>query len=220
MEASANFDGDAMLGGSEKGQVFTCPDCQTEVLIRNNGALFVGAVISAFWLAVGYWTYLKGPSWYYRHWEFVIDDPINITFFLMDMGVILLSVGTMALSAWVLWTFLLAPLRTRWRNPVVGETRELSTEEKSNVKLSRRRALLAFFVYPLAIWIPLLGLIYMFDMMDIDMRSNGVGKNALVFGLLAFIYYLARRIGIRAYYAFIGMIFWLAVIVAVIFIFG
>lgn len=220
MIASVQISGDDSPGGTEKGQMFTCPDCATEVQIRDIGALFVGGVISAFWLAVGYYAFIKGPLWYFRHWEYMFDDGFRVSFLLMDGFVLLLSLGAIVLSGWVSWTFLLSPLRDRALNPVVGENRKRSTNETVEIQTSRRQALMAFFVYPLAIWIPLLGVIYSLDLMNVDMRGNGIGKNALVFGLLALIYYLARRIGSRAYYAFIGMAFWLAVIVGLIFTIG
>ncbi|MFT5004655.1 MAG: hypothetical protein ACI8YI_000261 [Paracoccaceae bacterium] len=220
MVASSLLSGVGSPGGTKKGQLFNCRDCDTKVLIRDKGALFLGAVISAFWLIAAYFALIKGPLWYYRDWEHLVSSGSNSSFLLLDGLFALLSLGLIGLSLWVFWAFLLSPLRDRSLNPVIGENRARSFAEATDIRANRRQAMLAFFVYPLVIWVPLLALLYSMDMMNIDMRGNGIGKNALVFGLLALIYYLARRIGIRAHYALIGMAFWLVVFVSVVFIFG
>jgi hypothetical protein len=123
MAAVANTKGSGPMGGSENGQLFKCPDCGTEVVIRDKAALFIGGVISAFWLAVGYWAFLKGPYWYATGFATLISGDRDTDFLIIDIFVLLLSLGAMALSVWVFWIFLLSPLRKRLRNPISQDIR-------------------------------------------------------------------------------------------------
>ncbi len=219
MAPVSSFTGTGQTVGTEQGFDFKCPDCDAEVQIRDTGALFVGSVISAFWLAVGYWALNSGILWYVRHWE-VLWTEFRLSFFLMDIGLMLLSFGVILLSAWTIWTFLAGPLLKRVRNPAVGENRARTSAEAKDASKDRRDGLLSFFVYSLAAWLPLLAAIWLLDVFGIDVRGNGFFKNVLLFGLLGGIYYLARKIGTRAYFIFFGMIFWLALVVLAIFTFG
>jgi hypothetical protein len=216
MSAESNFIGTGQYGASEQGQKFVCPNCATEVDIRNSGSLFMGIVYSLFWSAVGLWAFIKGPLWYIQHAGY-FGDEYGIKFHILDVVTIVLALVAMGFSSWAVWAFLLRPVVDHIKFPVVGETREKTPDEKKRQSKGRRNALLSLFVYPLAVWVPLLGSFWALDAVGVDIRDDGWVQYVALFALLGLIYSLSRRIGVNAYFVFVGMVIWLAAFVALVF---
>ncbi len=216
MKAESHFVATGQYGQGDQGQKYICPDCGTEVLIRDSGSLFMGVVYSLFWSAVGLWALIKGPIWYIQHSGYFSGD-YGIDLLLFDGFVVLLALAVAAFSCWIVWTFLLKPLRDRVRFPIVGEIRERTETERKSLATERRDAVLSLLVYPLGIWIVLIGLSWGLETLDVNIKISDTAKFIGVGLLLAGIFALANKIGIRAYYFFVGLVFWLAIIVLLIF---
>jgi len=203
----------------EQGLVYACPQCGASAKILNAGGLFMGAVYSLFWGAAGLWAFVDGPLWYARHISYFSSDNVA-SYILLDVGVIVFSIAVMALSGWVIWSFLLSPLTTRLSHPVTGENRSKTDQETARAGRGRRNALLSLFVYPLALWVPLLVLLWVLDASGVDLHENKfvayVGFGA-VLGLAAPV---GRALGANVAFTLVGMVIWLAVMVGVIFTFG
>ncbi len=209
------FAGTGTGGASETGLEYKCGTCGSEVKIADTGAFFMGGVYSLFWGAVSYWAFTQGILWYIRHPGYFSD--YRLSFLPLDLATIGLALGVIALTGWLFWTFLLGPLKALLAHPVTTESRAKTPEETAEVGRSRRSALLSFFVYPLFLWVPFLGIVWALDAMGVNLRDNEFmtyGGGGIVLALLAV---LGKRFGANALYAFIGMVFWLAVFVTVIF---
>ncbi|MBZ0215228.1 MAG: hypothetical protein K8F25_01625, partial [Fimbriimonadaceae bacterium] len=150
MKPKATFTGTGMAASTQGGLIYRCPQCGVEAKISDSGALFMGLVYSLFWGSAGLWAFVSGPLWYARHASYFSTD--DLTFLLFDMVVIVFCIGVMALSGWIVWSFLLGPAITILLHPVTGENRVKTDRETAQSKLDRRTALLSLFVYPLLLW--------------------------------------------------------------------
>lgn len=218
MAPTSRFAGGTMNIGTDQGLIYHCPACDTEVEIRDSGALVMGGVASLFWGAAGVWMIYEGPVWYIDvlnyGFEFEFDG-----YTVLDTLVALGCTAIAGFAAWAVFKFLLGPLMTVIRHPVTGENRELSVEDAREGQGSRRVTLLSFFVYPLAVWVFVLGALWVMDAAGIDVRDN----EFVVFGVFAVAFFIlakgARIHGAKLWYVFAGLAIWLAVFVAFIFLF-
>ncbi len=216
MTPDMSFHGTGLDGATDHGLNYKCPNCHKEIQIKDSGALFMGAMYSLFWGAVAYWVFLKGPYWYIKHASIILDNDFVLSYFLADVFVVLLSLAIIFFSTWIVWTFLLGPLTVLLQYPITHENRERSEKERSLKKSTRTKALVSFFILPLALWFVLIAIIWGLDFAGIDVREGFV-KYVAIIGLLGFIGLLSKRIGANAIYAFVGMAFWLAIFLFVVF---
>lgn len=215
MAPKASFAADGLTGTTEHGLQYKCPECGAEVKISDSGAIFMGAVYSLFWGAVGLWAFYEGPLWYLGNLSYFKTD--DIVFMVMDIGVVLFTSAVAAFSVWIIWTFLLKPVKIMLQHPVTSQNRERTQEENAGVTGNRRSALLSLFVYPLFIWVPVLALFWVVDAVGINIRDNefiAYGTFGLV---IAAAYPVGKRLGANPYYTFIGMALWMGAFVALIF---
>jgi hypothetical protein len=218
MEPVSRFAGRDLGFSADRGLNYLCANCGSRTKIWDRGALFMGSIYSLFWSAVGVWAFLQGPYWYLRHISYFGGD-YQLSFLVLDVGIILLSLATLAFSGWVLWTCLFSRLHVLVQYPVTSESRRKTREERVAEGEILRGALLSIFVYPILLWIPLLGLFWVFDAVGFDIQGNDFAKYAGIAIVLGLAVSLANRYGVSMVYSFVGMVLWLAIFVTVIFLF-
>ncbi len=218
MRPNAAFVGEGLGGATEHGLNYTCPNCKTQVKIWDLGAFFMGSIYSLFWGAAGAWVFHQGPLWYMRHLSYFSND-YKLWYLPLDIGTILLSLAIVAFSSWIIWTYLLFPLKILLQHPVTGENRDKTRQERVDVSTNLRSALASFFLYSLLMWIPLIGVFWGLDIIGIDVQDNEFVKYTSIAVLLGLVVTAGKHLGVNVIYAFVGMVFWLAIFVAIIFMF-
>ena len=219
MRAETTFRSTGLTASTDNGLNYECPQCGAQVRIRNGASIFLGAVISLFWGAVGIWAFWSGPLWYIQHFSYH-SEGYGFPLLLIDIVFFLLGLGVFALGMWTVWSFFVAPMLVFLRHPVVGQNRSLTTSEITTRTRARRDMLLSLLAYPMVLWAFLIGILWTLDAVGLNAADNAAVKTALVGGLLGGVYLLARRIGVNAFFMFVGMVIWLVVFVAVVFTLG
>ena len=219
MKPIAAFAGDTMGTSSETGLAYACPDCEAEVMIPDSGGVFMGLIYSLFWGAVALFVFWQGPLWYIRHWSYMSADD-GIGYLLIDFLIILLGLAVIGFCIWVIWLFLLRPLKTLILHPVTGENRTQSVEETAAAGTSRRNWLISLLVLPLLAWVPLLGILWGLDAVGLDLHDNKLPGYAALGAVLVLVAMAGKRFGSKPALTMIGMVLWLGVIVAAIFTFA
>ncbi len=215
MKPTSSFKGTTIGSAGEQGLVYDCPECGKQVKISDSSALVTGVFYSLFWGAVGLWAFHSGPYWYLIHLGYFSAD--NLSFLLFDIVAILFYLAVIGFSGWIIWTFLIGPVKTLAQHPVTKENRMQSHAEVEDVQKSRRSALVSFFLYPLFLWAVLLGVFWALDAAGFDLRENefiaytGFGVMLAIGGMVA------KRTGLNFTLAFFGMILWLAILITAIF---
>jgi hypothetical protein len=120
-------------------------------------------------------------------------------------------------GVWSLWSEIISPIKTIVQHPVTGENRKMNDQETAASKKSGTMQLSAFFLFPLVVYIPLLGGIWLLDTAGIDVRKDEIYKFIVLAGTFAFAIFLAKRFKVEFGLVFFGMVFWMAAFVGVIF---
>lgn len=215
MAPLSDYASDGLMGITDRGQIYQCPQCDAQAPIRPPSALFIGAIMALFWGAVAYWAFTEGPLWYGQHFSLLIEDGLS-TNLLIDIVVLLFYLLVLALSLWMIWSDLVSPLLIRAGHGKSHENRIKTGVEKNQDSASRLTGLLSFFVFSLLCWLPLLGVVWLLDQFGVDLRGDGASgylTMGLGFGLVVLV-------GRRNPLIFFGMVFWMAAAVAAIFTFG
>jgi len=218
MAPGSRFGGTGFQESVDQGVEYQCPQCGAKVPIRDTGALLSGGLISAFWLAIGGWALWAGPLWYLRNARYFAGEN-DFDLYLFDGILSLLAVGVFAVACWYAWTEFLAPLRNVRRHPVAGRLREPTADERREQSRARRTLVLSVLVLPLGLWAVLLVAIWLLSLTGLDLRENTAVKYIAVAVLVGAVFSLGRKSRINAPLLMAGMAGWLAVFVAVIFMF-
>ncbi|MBL4786627.1 MAG: hypothetical protein JKY49_14510 [Cohaesibacteraceae bacterium] len=218
MKPVSAFSEEGLGGLTEHGMDFRCPQCNFEVEIPQTSSLFVGALIAVFWVAVGVWQFVEGPLWYATTYEFILQSSWDLL--IMDALYLLFTLAVIGLSGWTCWHFLLQPLNLLRLHPVTGENRPWSHDEQFANSKRRRRRLLEFLFWPALFFGALLGVYWALDFTGFDIRDNDLvkyGAAAVVFTGAAI---TVRSLKLNAAMIFLGVVFWFAVVIGMVFYLG
>ena len=199
------------------GQVYRCPQCAAEAKIRAPASIVTGSIFAIIVAAVGCLAFINGPYWYATNLSYFSLNSYEFYMVFLDLLVFVLYSLVAIYGAWSVWSEIISPIKTIVQHPVTGENRKMNDEESAGSKKSRTMQLSAFFLFPLVVYIPLLGGIWLLDTAGIDVRSDEIYKFVTLAGTFAFAIFLARRFKVEFGLVFFGMVFWMAAFVGVIF---
>ncbi|MCP4183771.1 MAG: hypothetical protein GY761_10710 [Hyphomicrobiales bacterium] len=199
------------------GQVYRCPECAAEVKIRAPASIISGSIFAAFVAAIGWLAFINGPYWYATHLSYFSLNSYEFYMVFIDLLVFVLYSLVAIYGAWSLWSEIILPIKTIVLHPATGENRKMNDQETAGSKKSRNMQLLAFFLFPLVVYIPLLGGIWLLDTAGIDVRNDETYKFIMLAGTFAFAIFLAKRFKVEFGLVFFGMVFWMATVVSIIF---
>jgi hypothetical protein len=199
------------------GQVYKCPECAAEVKIRAPASIVTGSIFAMIVAAVGWLAFVNGPYWYATNLSYFSLNSYEFYMVFIDLLVFVLYSLVAIYGAWSLWSEIISPIKTIVQHPVTGENRKMNDQESAGSKKSGTMQLSAFFLFPLVVYIPLLGGIWLLDTAGIDVRKDEIYKFIVLAGTFAFAIFLAKRFKVEFGLVFFGMVFWMAAFVGVIF---
>ena len=199
------------------GQVYRCPECNAEVKIRAPASIVTGSIFAAFVAAIGWLAFVNGPYWYVTNLSYFSLESYEFHMIFIDLLIFVLYSLVAIYAVWSLWSEIISPIKTIAQHPVSGENRAMNDEETVHSNKSRTMQLSAFFLFPLVVYVPLLGGIWLLDIAGIDVRNNEIYKFVVLAGTFAFAIFLAKRFKVEFGLVFFGMVFWMAAFVGLIF---
>lgn len=220
MEPAGSYRDSSGFGFGVAGKNYQCPQCSNQQKIRNTSSLVTGGFIAFISAIVSWWAFKNGPLWYASHLSYYTQNSYEASFIILDILAFGFYAFLTLLGIWIIWSEFIAPLIVRMRYPVTGENRTMNVAEATEESGHTKNLWVSFFLYPLLVYVPLFGGIWILDWLGIDIRENEAFKFIGIALLFAVIIALAKRFNVEFGIVFFGLVFWMAAAVATIFALG